>query len=222
MVGYADRLEVSQLCGLPVLLSRPSPRSRVITHPATSATTKRARKSSNGQSAALAAKAARKATQAPTPTTLPPRPESSARGTPAARRPDGGPSRRTRSPPPRQTKAQLARRRRRPEMKQASRSVGSHSDGVENGTEDEHHRWRAQPRRNGSHRRRLLLIIGVEDLVDRQVEEPRDPECSAVTEYRPFSIEMTVAWTRPGPTSSPATGPLGALSRIRSHNVKAP
>ena len=71
LVRNAYCLEVSQLCGLPGLSSRPSPRSRVITHPAISATTKRARKISNGHSVALAAQAARKATPAPLLMTLP-------------------------------------------------------------------------------------------------------------------------------------------------------
>ena len=71
LVRDAYCLEVSQLCGLSGAPSRPSPRSRVITHPAISATTKRARKISNGQSVALAAQAARKAMLAPPLMTLP-------------------------------------------------------------------------------------------------------------------------------------------------------
>src|SRR5271169_2872628 len=93
----------------------------------------------------------------------------------------------------------------RPEMKQASPSVGSHSDGGENGTEDEHHQWRAQPRRNGSHHVAASSSSGSNILSTVRSKNRAIRNASGSDGmYRPPSIEITVCRDTPRAAASSA------------------
>src|SRR5579862_5346860 len=92
-----------------------------------------------------------------------------------------------------------------PEMKQAPPSVGSHSDGGEDGTEDQHHQRRAQPRRNGSHHVAASSSSGSNILSTVRSKNRAIRNASGSDgRYRPFSIEITVCRDTPRAAASSA------------------